>query len=162
MGRNAATRPTRRLGTETTSAIIRGPTLAPPNPPHARRHRNATTFPTINPTPSSVKIQKEKSLQHRNCEHFSLHDLIAIGQCKPNAGLQEDHLPCLGKQLVRKDRHPAAITNKSMMYETKTYPARPSTPTLPPHDRTNAGRQAFLGFVVHWDGRTCLSSFTTV
>jgi hypothetical protein len=34
-------------------------TLVPPNPPHAPRHRNATTFPTIGPTPSSVRIKKE-------------------------------------------------------------------------------------------------------
>jgi hypothetical protein len=37
-------------------------------------------FPTISSNPSSVKIQKEKSLQHRKCEHFSLHDLIALAQ----------------------------------------------------------------------------------
>jgi hypothetical protein len=33
---------------------------SPPNPPHAPRHRNATTFPTISPTPCSVRIKKEK------------------------------------------------------------------------------------------------------
>jgi hypothetical protein len=34
--------------------------VSPPKPPHAPRHRSATTFPTIRPTPSYVRIKKEK------------------------------------------------------------------------------------------------------